>query len=609
MVDRSSFSGVAYSIVHPHDDPNDVHVHTVRNWEGRLPGRTVSNKVPTLIAFDTKNDNKPYWGFDIPQHLESKTIKFVKLLLEPNASRKISSLNDVVDPEANGDILRKLEIEPVDAATQYIKLLWEHAKQQIVRHVTQATFDFAEKVVLFTVPAVWSDRAKHNTYMIAVGAGLADDDITLEMVSEPEAAAIAVLKDRSRMRSIVKEDVFVVVDAGGGTVDLANYQVKNVSPLSLEEVVAGDGDLCGAAFLEVNFRRLLREQLGEKVMTDLARDHEDRIICDWEDSIRATFTGEDDRRYMIVTPGIPNSASNKIKSGMMHLKAADIHVVFDPVVMRVEKLVEEQVLALASHGLRPKAIILVGGLGCNRYVAKQLQQKYTVEEQANGKTPIEVQQPDTAWESVAHGAVRCEVLGLGSIVSLRIARYNVGFTQRSKWEEGKYPESMKTIDEHLGGFCVHKAIKWALKRNEKMENDKSVNLKQTCYIWEDNVDKLMSSYSRKQEQMFYYDFVASPEDNAPKHPTKYTRAFASVKFPWDIARFPKTLFRLKESPSGRQFREVEFELHMQYSMAGMRFSYSINNVYAGEIHSVEFVYLPDEVENDEVMSIAGLKLE
>lgn len=219
--------------MYPHDDPNDVNVHTIRNWEGGLPGRTVSNKVPTLIVFDAEDDNKPYWSFGIPQHLEAKTIRFVKLLLEPNATRKVSSLNEVVGPEANGDLLKELEIEPVEAATEFIKLLWTHAKQQAIRHITQATFDFVEKVVLFTVPAVWSDRAKHNTYMIAVGAGLADDDITLEMVSEPEAAAIAVLKDRSRMRCIATEDVFVVVDAGGGTVDLANYHVKNVSPHSL----------------------------------------------------------------------------------------------------------------------------------------------------------------------------------------------------------------------------------------------------------------------------------------------------------------------------------------------------------------------------------------
>lgn len=292
----------------------------------------------------------------------------------------------------------------------------------------------------------------------------------------------------------------------------------------------------------------------------------------------------------------------------MHFKAADIHPVFDPIVMRVEKLVEEQVLALSSHGLRPKAIILVGGLGCNRYLAKMLKQKYTAEEELDGKRPIEVQQPDTAWESVAHGAVRCEVLGLGSIVSLRIARYNVGFTQTQKWVEGKYPASMKEVDEFYGGFCVHKGIKWAMKRGDKMETDKTFNIKQTCYVYEHNIDKIVASSSKKKEQMFRYDFLASPEDNAPEYITKQTRAFAAVTFPWDVVRFPKDLFKQKISPSGWKFREVAFELHMQQSMAGMKFTYSINNVYCGELHTVDFHSLPDDVENDEVMSLANLAI-
>ena len=137
MLNNGRYSGVAYSIVHPHDDPDDVVCHTIRNWEGRLPGRTVSNKVPTLIAFDQDDANRPYWGYDIPQNLENDTIKYVKLMLEPERSRKISSLNDIIDPEASHEILDRLGMAAIDAATQYVKLLWEHAKQQIIRHITQ----------------------------------------------------------------------------------------------------------------------------------------------------------------------------------------------------------------------------------------------------------------------------------------------------------------------------------------------------------------------------------------------------------------------------------------------------------------------------------------
>lgn len=38
----------------------------------------------------------------------------------------------------------------------------------------------------------------------------------------------------------------------------------------------------------------------------------------------------------------------------------------------------------------------------------------------------------------------------------------------------------------------------------------------------------------------------------------------------------------------------------------MKFSYSINNTYVGEIHNVEFVTLPDEVENDYADELASL---
>lgn len=201
-----------------------MRIYTVRDWEGRLPGRAVSNKVPTLIAFDDQDGNRPRWGFDIPARLTEKTLRFVKLLLEPKILRKVSSRNTAVSPEVTGELLRtSVPVRsPVEVAAQYVKCLWEHAKRQIIRHISQTTFNYAEKVILFTVPAVWSERAKHNTYMIAVGAGLADPEYSLQMISEPEAAAIAVLKDQVRAASLVQNDVYVIVDARGGTVDLTS---------------------------------------------------------------------------------------------------------------------------------------------------------------------------------------------------------------------------------------------------------------------------------------------------------------------------------------------------------------------------------------------------
>ena len=171
----------------------------MRNWLGDQPGNTTSNKVPTEIAYD--DAGKAYWGFDIPDELKARTFKWLKLLLEPEIHIKRSWV-DAVDPKATELLLENLRKKAVTVASDYVRLLWEHAKAQIINEHSRATYDFAEKSIVFTVPAVWSETAKHNTYLVAVGAGLASEDLKLQTISEPEAAAIAVLKDRGAMLEV-----------------------------------------------------------------------------------------------------------------------------------------------------------------------------------------------------------------------------------------------------------------------------------------------------------------------------------------------------------------------------------------------------------------------
>lgn len=46
-------------------------------------------------------------------------------------------------------------------------------------------------------------------------------------------------------------DVFVLCDAGGGTVDLISYKVTQTSPtFKIEEAAVGSGAKCGASFIE-----------------------------------------------------------------------------------------------------------------------------------------------------------------------------------------------------------------------------------------------------------------------------------------------------------------------------------------------------------------------
>jgi hypothetical protein len=193
------FSGASFALLHPRDDPSEVKISPVRNWKGDLPGNTTSNKLPTEIAYDASG--KAYWGFDVPEELREETYRWLKLLLEPEIVGN-KNWSNAMDPKSTKALLMRQRKIAIDVAADYVRLLWEHVKDQIINEHSKATYDFADKSIVFTVPAVWSEMAKHNTYLVAVNAGLTSESLRLQTISEPEAAATAVLKDRGALLQV-----------------------------------------------------------------------------------------------------------------------------------------------------------------------------------------------------------------------------------------------------------------------------------------------------------------------------------------------------------------------------------------------------------------------
>ena len=308
-----------------------------------------------------------------------------------------------------------------------LRLFWQHIEEQIIREHSRQRYEMAEKHVVLTVPAVWSDAAKQNTFQMAEAAGLGRKELNLSTVPEPEAAAIAVLRNRSRASTLEEGDCFIVVDAGGGTVDLTSYKMQKKFPLTLAEATVGNGDVCGAVFLEANFRKLLRTYLGERVYDNLDPECEARIIRDFEHGIRRLYNGEGGKReYTVIMPGVPEGTCSQIRSGLLRLSPEELQPVFMRVVQKIERLIRKQLFLLEAQNLWPKAIVLVGGLGTNNYLAKFLKELYYDIPEGDEQVPIEILQPEISWESVSTGAVRRELLRVqpsGPPINRRIARY------------------------------------------------------------------------------------------------------------------------------------------------------------------------------------------
>lgn len=121
---------------------------------------------------------------------------------------------------------------------------------------------------VFTVPAIWSEHAIQRTrraFERAIGdAAMSHRPID---ITEPEAAAICVLQ-RVNWQILRVNQCFMVVDAGGGTVDLISYVIRGLHPLEVEEAVPGSGDVCGGATVTDRFKAWLVSRAGEEEYYD-----------------------------------------------------------------------------------------------------------------------------------------------------------------------------------------------------------------------------------------------------------------------------------------------------------------------------------------------------
>ncbi|KAL8682228.1 MAG: hypothetical protein Q9224_001022 [Gallowayella concinna] len=162
------------------------HVRLINDWPN--PNSSVANaeKVPTIISY--QNERPHNWGYNV--ELTEQSFKWFKILLDPT-----HTINKNVEPVVTSSkLLGALHKTAEEIAADYFRLLWQYIKDDIQRVKGDNWKSIYTLKVVLTVPAIWSATAKERTLNAAHAAGLPE---TLTLVTEPEAAALAVLKDRN----------------------------------------------------------------------------------------------------------------------------------------------------------------------------------------------------------------------------------------------------------------------------------------------------------------------------------------------------------------------------------------------------------------------------
>ncbi|KAF8464851.1 hypothetical protein BDZ91DRAFT_849522 [Kalaharituber pfeilii] len=227
-----------------------------------------------------------------------------------------------------------------------------------------------------TVPAIWSDKGKEMIKQAAIDAGIAEKHIY--MISELEAAAVHCLTDLNETKGSLKVgDIYVIVDCGGGTVDLMSYQVTSTEPLRVNESTRGTGGLYGSTLLNREFEALVIHRIGKDAFDQMDDEDRQEMRKDFETEIKPKFDPDhDDNDDDVVTcalPGVPDNPEKRVRKRKITFTTKEVKGIFEPTFTKIAETVQKQVIAVQEASRKyVDGIILVGGFGSSKYLANWL---------------------------------------------------------------------------------------------------------------------------------------------------------------------------------------------------------------------------------------------
>lgn len=151
---------------------------------------------------------------------------------------------------------------------------------------------------VLTIPAIYDDFAKRFMRVAAFEAGIisaVDDASQLQLCLEPEAACLAVsIKDAPLLAQV--GDKIMILDCGGGTVDITTHYVKSRSPsLMLEELRKATGGEWGSMCIDNLFKVWFRKFVGSDAYDSVCHISAFYTLLDeWEEGKTNFQGGEDD---------------------------------------------------------------------------------------------------------------------------------------------------------------------------------------------------------------------------------------------------------------------------------------------------------------------------
>ncbi|KAL6459448.1 hypothetical protein MHYP_G00329200 [Metynnis hypsauchen] len=393
-----------------------------------------TQKTPTCILFD-ENGKFLSFGYEA-------VMMYTRQTPRKDAQRLYYFDNfkmELYGKELHRDLMitakNKKQMRALKVFSESLKFMKDHALETVGKHAEGMEFSASDATWVLTVPAIWSPAAKQFMREAATEiAGFLEGD----------------LKEGEKIEDTLGTQ-YMVVDCGGGTIDITVHEV--VDGGHLKELHKVSGNNMGGQKVDKNLSSFLREIFSDKVFDEFEGNHPNELqrlmfdfsLCkqtlDKNVFIQCPVNLQEiAKREQDMEDYFSGISGAEWRSGSILLTQQKMRSLHDDSLRGIERLIRD---ILREPKLKIRYLFLVGGFALSTHVNSFVRQKFG--------SQCKVLCPVDAQLAVLKGAVEFGMTP--SVVESRISLFTYGVLTGVEFNESKHRGKSSFVNKDGVKFC------------------------------------------------------------------------------------------------------------------------------------------------------------
>ncbi|KDR70712.1 hypothetical protein GALMADRAFT_103100 [Galerina marginata CBS 339.88] len=365
----TTFSGISYSILDPGQIPEVKGVTKFPSQENH----SGSSKIPSVIYYDASGKVRAVGAeatadamYETAEEENLIMAEWFKLHLRPKAKEN-EDLTDQIPP-------LPLNKTVIDIFADFLRYLLACAKSYIQTTHPNGS-DLWNSVMgdiefILSHPNGWEGAEQSQMRKAAVLARLIPDNTSghtrLSFVTEGEASLHFAIRHGLPEGAIRNGEGVMIVDAGGGTIDVSSYAKQaRTTEDTFPEIAVPQCYFHGSVFVSINARIFLEKMLSE---SPYIADIEHIVRC-FDNTTKLRFRDDRDAQFVRFASAKDNDPGCGIRFGQLKLAGSDTASFFQPSLECIVNAVLDQ----RQTARKPIShVVFVGGFAANDWLYNQM---------------------------------------------------------------------------------------------------------------------------------------------------------------------------------------------------------------------------------------------